>query len=137
MLGQGEHQRRHDEGARDAILLQQPEKRLQLELGQRHERGAVPQAQVQDDLHPIDMEERQHGDDAILLRDVKHWGGLDQVRHEVAMRQHHALRESGGATRVRQHGEIKGRVDGHERSGCGRLEQRGEWSGGARLSQHE
>ena len=57
------------------------------------------------------MEERQHAEEARgrYLDRID----LREVRHEVAMRQHHALRQPGRAGRVRQHDDIGcGSIDG-------------------------
>ena len=137
MLGEREHERWHHERPGDAILLHGGEERLQLEPGHGDEGRATPQRQVQHHLHPVDVEERQDRDDAILLRHMVHRGCLEQVGHEIAMRQHHALGESRGAARVRQYREIPRRVDRSARGRRGGLEQGRERRGAGRAAQNE
>ena len=64
-----EHDRRHDERASDPLLLDQPEERLELEAGHGNERRPCTQPEVQNDLQPVDVKERQHEDDPICFLD--------------------------------------------------------------------
>ena len=119
------------------MRLQQPEERLQLESRHRHQGRPLPQGEVHHHLHPIDMEEREHRDDAICAADAVRGRRLNQVGDEIAVRQHHALGESRGAARVWQYGDVPGRIDVRVRDRRVRLEQHGEGDPTASLSDDE
>ena len=68
---------------------------------------------VHEHLHAVDVEERQHGDEGLVLVAASTRAErLRDVRDEVAVREHHALRQAGRARRVRQHDDVV-EVDRH------------------------
>ena len=114
MLGERDGDRRHDVREPDRPVLEHAQEGLEIEARHRDARGAPQQAQVHHHDHAVDMEEGQHANQRPDL------GGLDgidlyEVGEQVAMRQHHAFRQAGGARRVRQHDDVVGRIDGHRR----------------------
>ena len=66
------------------------------------------ETEVHQHLHPVDVEERQDGDEGVVGRHVEHGLTLHEVGDEVAVREHHALRQAGGARRVRQDDDVVG-----------------------------
>ena len=67
------------------------------------------QAGVHQHLHAVDVEERQHRDEGIVVVELQTApSDLGDVGHEVAVREHHALRQPGRAGRVRQHDDVVG-----------------------------
>ena len=137
MLGEGQDQWRNHERPCDAVALQGAEERLQLELGHRHQGRAAAQCQVEDHLHPVDMEKWQHRHDAIRLRQRVRRVRLEQVGDEIAVREHDALGEPRSAARVRQHRQVRGGIDRHVGHGRVVLEQGGERRGAGRAADHE
>lgn len=97
------------------LLLVRCQELLQVEAGHGHHVGAHVQAGVQQDIHAVDVEERQHAHHhgvAVQAVGAEPHADLQNVRHEVAVAQTHALRHTRGARRVRQHRHVGRRVDG-------------------------
>ena len=117
MLRKPHDDRRSEEKPRDAVLLDGLQERLQLEPGHGDDRRAPVEAHVHDHGHSVDVEERENGDQLLLASDVEHGAGLHKVGDEVAVGEHHALREARCSARVGQHDEVLGGVD----RGCRRL----------------
>ena len=135
MLGQREHDRRSQEEARDPVLLHRLQEGLQLEARHAHDGGAAVEALVHDHVHPVDVEEGQDRQDLLVLVDVLDDLGLDQVGDQVAVRQHHALGEAGGAAGVGQRDQVLGRVD-IDRGRLAQAEQGGEGGDALGLAEH-
>ena len=112
VLGQRDHHRRGHERAGEPVLLVEGEELLEVEPRHRHDRGAGRQAHVHQHLHAVDVEERQHRDEGLVVVQGDHAGGLGEVGHQVAVGEHHALGEAGGARRVGQHHDVV-EVDRH------------------------
>ena len=116
VLGERQHDGRHHIHIRDAMILQRFEKQFKFELGQGHDGGSLHQRAAQNDHHAVDVKEGQDADDGIVGGQHGHRRmHLTQIRHQIAMRQHHALRDARRAAGVRQHAHIGGRVDRHLR----------------------
>jgi hypothetical protein len=113
LLGQRQDHRRHRVEVREAVVLDEAEGADEVEPGHGDHRAAVGEQAVHQDLHAVDVEERQDGQPAVALLVGEDAVALGQVGDHVAMREHHALREPGGARRVRQHHRLGGGVDGH------------------------
>ena len=77
-----------------------------VEARHRHDRRALGEPEVHDDRLAVDVEERQHADQHVVGADPVDRADLLHVRDEVAVREHHALRQPGRAARERQHGEV-------------------------------
>ena len=125
-LQEGQHQRRHDRQIRDAVLLCRREKLLEIETWHRDDGGAVREPELQDDHHAINVEQREHRQNPIaLLESVERLGAVDlaEVRHHIAVRQHHAFRQSRRPARVREHDDVFGRCDRDRWRVRGRVEQ--------------
>ncbi len=112
MLRQRDDHRRRDERARELVLLVQRQELLEIESRHRHDPDAGPQARVHEHLHAVDVKEREHRDEAVVLLKRNHGKGLLGVRDEVAVREHHALRQTRRARGVGQHDDVV-EVDGH------------------------
>ena len=125
-LQEGQNQRRHDRQIRDAVLLCRREKLLEIETWHRDDGGAVREPELQDDHHAINVEQREHRQNPIaLLESVERLGSVDlaEVRHHIAVRQHHAFRQSRRPARVREHDDVFGRCDRDRWRVRGRVEQ--------------
>ena len=90
------------------MLLDQVDQRVAVEALHRDDRRAVGQAHVEDDRLAVDVEEGQQADERVLLGEGHRVVGLLDVRDQVAVGEHHALHQAGGAARVGQHGELLG-----------------------------
>ncbi len=112
MLRQRDDHRRGDERDRELMLLVQRQELFEVEPWHGDDRGAGAQAEVHQHLHPVDVEERQDGDEGVVL--VQRDGGerLLDVRDESAMGEHDALRQPGRARRIGQHDDVV-EVDRH------------------------
>ena len=111
VLGQGHRDRRGDVDPVDLVLRDDPQELREVELRHRHDRRPRVDALVHHAGHAVDVEERQHGEDLRRGRHVRaHRLDLQQVRDEVAVRQHHALGPPGGARGVGQGRDV---VAGH------------------------
>ena len=108
---------------------------LEVEPRHRDDRDPGTQAGVHEHLHAVDVEERQDGDERLVLADVRAGEHLRDIGHEVAVREHHALVHAGRARRVRQHHDGVG-VDRHLR-GERSAEQRGDRQRALGLAEHE
>ena len=76
---------------------------------------------VHEHLHAVDVEERQHRDEGVVLLHRDGAECLLDVRDEVAVREHDALRQAGRPRGVRQHDDVV-EIDRHlfrERHGGG------------------
>ena len=111
-LGEAEHDRRRDVGARDPMRLEQVEERAEVEARHRHDRRPLRQAEVDHHGLAVDVEERQRADQHVVGADPVDGADLLHVRDEVAMGQHHALRQAGRAARERQHRDVGAGIDG-------------------------
>ena len=125
MLGEGQHNGGHQEQSCDAQGLGQLQHLDHVESGHRHDRGALGQPEVHQYGHAVDVEERQHREDDLVLAHVDGAFGLDEVGHKVAVGEHHPLGKAGGARRVGQRHDGLGGVDGHL-ARDGRTEQVGQ-----------
>ena len=94
VLREGHRDRRRDEQEGAAVRLDAPQERQQVELRHRHERRALAEREVQQHRHPVDVEERQHGEDAIVAPEPDAHAALVDVGDEVAVREHDALRHA-------------------------------------------
>ena len=127
MLGQEDGHGRGDVDGVDLVLADDAQELLRVELRHRDDRRAVVQAVVHHHGHAVDVEERQHGQQAVLRGDVEDRLDLAQVRHQVAVSEDHTLRQARGARRVRQHrGVLRTDLDrGRRTAGSGDVGQRG------------
>jgi hypothetical protein len=101
VLGQAEDHRRHGEEPADPEVLDEPERLGEVEAGHGHHGAALGQEAVHEDLHAVDVEEREGGEAELALLEAHHRLGLHEVGHQVAVREHHALRQPGRPRRVR------------------------------------
>ena len=92
MLGQRQHDRRDHVGARDRVVLHQPQEELEIEAGHADDRDALVEADVQQHREAIDVIEGQNRHRDFPLRGLDDCGGLHDVRDEVSVGEHHALR---------------------------------------------
>ena len=113
----------------------QGEELLEVEPRHRHDRGAGGQTHVHEHLHAVDVEERQHRDERLVLVEGDHRCRLREVGHQVAVGEHHALGQAGGARRVGQHHHVV-EVDGHL-LGQRVAEERRQGGHSVRLADHE
>jgi hypothetical protein len=110
-LAKRHHDRRRDERTRDAVLL------VHRRNCSRSKRGSVtivapgPQPAVHHHLHAVDVEERQDRDEGLTVLEVGRRERLGDVGDQVAVGEHHALRQARGARRVGQHHRVVGQVD--------------------------
>ena len=79
---------------------------FEVEPWHRDDRGAGAQAEVHQHLHAVDVEERQHRDEGVVLVRFDRGECLLDVRDKVAVRQHDALRQSGRPRRVGQYDDV-------------------------------
>src|SRR6476646_4610966 len=92
------------------MALEEIEIRLHLELRHDNDGRAGPQAEQQDYFEAVDVEEGEKGDQRVFaITQVAAAVYLQDVGDEVAMRQPHALGQSGRAARVRQRNHVVGR----------------------------
>ena len=76
-----------------------------------HDRGgARPDRQPQDHVQCVDVEQREGQEDDVVgpLGEVGHRGHLVEVRQQVPVREHGALRLRGRSRRVREHRQVVG-----------------------------
>ncbi len=115
MLREGDGDGRRDEQVGAAVILDDAEELGQVELGHRHQARAAAQGDVEEHGHPVDVEERQQRQHPVVALDVEHGPALHDVRDQVGVAELDALGEARRAGRVRQHGEVGGRIEGHLR----------------------
>ena len=107
MLGDREDDGWDDVQQGGAMPLHEIEVVLEVELRHHDQRHARPHAHQHDDGEAVDVKERQERDRRIRSVDVVPGvGGLQDVRDEVAMREHHAFRQARRAARIRQRDEV-------------------------------
>ena len=110
---------RDDVQQRGAMSFDEVEIRLELELRHDDQRRARPHAHQRDDGEAVDVKERQERDRRVLTVDVVPGAvGLQDVRDEVAVREHHAFRQARRAARIRQRDEVV-RLDRDARRSAG------------------
>jgi hypothetical protein len=137
LLGQREHERRHHVRVRDPVALQRLQALLEVEAGQRDHGGPAVQGQVHDHDHAVDVEAGQQAEHGVRpLQPVDGAGRLQDVGHQVAVREHDALGQPRGPAGVGQDHHVFARLDGHGGDLAG-LEQRGARRGALRLAEHE
>ncbi|HEY6309661.1 MAG TPA: hypothetical protein VIY52_02480 [Streptosporangiaceae bacterium] len=95
MPGQGQHDRRDHFHPGHAVLLDQPAEALQVEPGHGDHRGPRGQAQAERDLQGVGVVQREHRQQHVVRADPVHDAGLAQAGHQVAVREQHALGQSG------------------------------------------
>ena len=141
MFGEAQHDWRNHIGERHSVLLHDLQALLHVESRHRHDRRAHVQAQVHDDHHAVDVKEGQHAQHGVVFVDVQAARRLEDVGHEVVVRQHHALGQAGRPARVRQRDDLSPRVDRDRRRGAAPSEQRrkgrGAVCGTVCLGEHE
>ena len=134
-LGQGEDDRRDEVGLRGAVLLHEAEEALEVEARHRDERRAVAQDRVHDHGQAVDVEERQDADERVVGGHGLLGGRLQDVGHQVAVGEHHALGQARGPARVGQRDEVVGLGGRLGRRGGIAVEQRGERRRPVRLAE--
>ena len=72
VLGQRKHDRRRDVAGRDAVLLDGREELREVEARHRDDASSAAQGVVEHEHLAVDVEERQDGDDAVVLADGSH-----------------------------------------------------------------
>ena len=90
----------------------QGEELFKIKTGHRDDGGSGPEATVHQHLHPIDVEEREHCDEGLVLPHLCSNQGLCDVRHQVVMREHDTLVHTCRTGGVGQ-GHDGVRLDGH------------------------
>ena len=123
VLGHREDDRRRDVGPRDPVLLEDVDELREVEPRQDDDRRALPQRHVHQHGHPVDVEERQDGDDPVLGAHRVQRVDLGQVHADARVGEHHALGQARGAARVGQDRDVLGGVHLHVGHGTGRREQ--------------
>ena len=105
MLGEGQHDGRHQIQVLGFVLLDQPEERLKIESRQRHHCLAHREHGVEQHMKSVDVKERQHGDDGFWLV-VQVGFALLYVGDEIAVAEHNSFGQPGSAAGIRQHGHM-------------------------------
>ena len=132
VLGEREHHRRRDEELAHAVGLDQPQRRLEVEARQRHLHAAEREVEVHQHGHAVDVEIRQEGQRRVAGSDVEHPLDLQHVGDEVAVGEHHALGQPGGARGIREGDHVGRGVDRRlrpQRRAEQRVERRGAVGG--------
>ena len=111
LLAKRQHDGRDDVGERHPVLLHRLQALFQVESRHRHDRRAEVEAKVHDDDHAVDVKEGKHAEHDVAVADVQDARRLQHVRHQVAVREHHAFRQARGAARVGKHDHLRARVD--------------------------
>ena len=123
--------------ARYTVGLQHVQELFQLEARHDDDGRSFEETRVHDDVHAVDVEERQDGDQRVLFRDAINFFKLAQVSDHVVMRQHHTLRHAGRAARIRQRNDVFARVDFNLRHNSFALKQRGKRRCARRFTEDE
>ena len=121
-LGQVEDDRWHRVEPGHPVPFEFGREAVPLVAVKAHDGGTEPQAVVHRHGHAVDVEEREHGGDDVVGLDALAGGGLQDVGDQVAVGQHDALGQPGRPARVRQRGEVPGRVAGHAEGRSGRAQ---------------
>lgn len=114
MRGQEEQERRHHEQIGRPELDERLDVVLRRELGDGDQVQALLEGDVHDAVEAVYVEEGEDGEHlvlAVLGRGVLEEGrvvALDQVRHQIVVAEHYALRDAGRAARVGQEGGAPG-----------------------------
>ena len=140
MLHQTEHDGRHQRQDRDPVLLDELEELLEVEARHHDDGAAIGEPEHHDHDHAVDVKERQHRHDDVPLAEaveVAHALALAEIRHQVVVRQHHALGQARGAARVRQHDDVVARVDGDRGRLVPVLHELREGPGARSIAEHE
>jgi hypothetical protein len=93
------------------MAFEEIEERPELEARHGDQGRAREQALVHDHAEPVDVEEGEHGDDDVVLRERVYGLCLDEIRDQVAVAEHHPFHHPGGAARVGDRGDVRGRID--------------------------
>ena len=123
--------------ARHRVAFQQIQELPGLEAGHGDDRRARAQPGVHDPGQPGLVEERQRGDHHVAGRQGEQGLALDHVGDKVAVAEHHSLAQPGRATRIRDRGDVAGRVERHLRCRAGVAEQLGEGGNAGGPAEHE
>ena len=122
-LCESEHHRWHGEEAGDLVLGHEFEGLLHVETGHGEHGDTVGEHAVHQDLHAVDVEERQSGKADLVVGVDEHVLHLRNVRHQVVVGEHHAFGKTRRARRVRQRHYVIAHIDldlrdrvAHERS---------------------
>ena len=107
-VGQRLDDRGNDLGACHVVALDRVEEPLDLEPGHQHHARAGPQGQVERDLEPERVHERQRGEHGVAARHTMGVAHLTQAGDEVAMGQHDALGQPAGAAGTREKRRVGG-----------------------------
>src|SRR5207237_8725494 len=113
ILGQLQHDWRHNVRERYAILLNQAEKLFQIESWHRHNRRAQMQTHIEHDHESVNVKERQHTKERIVAMKVVEPIHLAHIRHQIVVSEHYALWQTGCAARIRQRYQVFSRINRH------------------------
>ena len=111
VLGERQHDRRHEIGLCHRMVLDYSQKLLEIEAGHGDRGRPGIEHGVHQHLHAIYVKEGKdrHGNLALLHPQGRF--SLDEVGYEVAMGEHHSFGQPGGTTRIRKHHHILPGVD--------------------------
>jgi hypothetical protein len=115
--------RRHHVAARHGVTFQQIKELPGLEAGNGDDCCSCAQPGVHDPGQPGQVEERQRGEHHVVGGQGEQGLALDHVGDQVAVAEHHSLAQPGRAARIRDRGDVVGRMKRHVRRRAGVAEQ--------------
>src|SRR5678815_763842 len=115
MLCQAKYDRGNEVGQTHIVILGRLQKGLHLKPRQQHDRCACVESHVQDHHQAIDMEEGQYADQCVGFEEIIKSLHLLEICHQVAVREHHAFRQSCRPARIWESHEVICRIDYHFR----------------------
>ena len=96
-LANAEHDRRYGEEPRDLVVLGDRQCLLEIETRHRHDRDAIGEQPVHQDLHAVDVEERQRCKATSPSSSRQDMFDLCDVGGQIAVGEHDALAATGRA----------------------------------------
>ncbi len=119
------------------MILDQSQELLQFKTRHRDDRRTVIEACVQDDHQPVDVKEREHTDELIVIADLLNPNRLADVCHQVVVREHDPLREARGPAGIGHGDQVLARVNGYFGYLPIVFHQRSEWGGAFSFPKNE
>ena len=102
MFSECENDWRRNESALYVMVLRELQELLEIETRHGDNFAALRERIVHQNLHAVNMEERQERQHGFALIHCQHGSGLDEVGDQITVSQHHALRQACSARRVGQ-----------------------------------
>ena len=97
MFGECQNNGGNSKKSRDPLVLNKTQNLLEIESGHGDDGDALGQQAIHEDLHAVDVEERQHRQGNLIVLHRQSTLDLAQIGDKIAVGEHHSLGQPRGS----------------------------------------